>query len=141
MRSSARPKALLLAAIACCALVIAPTSRALAAADAPLVETSADGPLWFLDAMARLFLLGVLINEADRPRVVQADEYGGYDDWDRPRRRRTRDAREGFLFSFGLGGGSQYVSQPGLGHAGSFQGNLRLGYGFSDRFQLFFDSP
>jgi hypothetical protein len=54
-----------------------------------------------------------------------------------PRARRPRDAREGFLFSAGLGGAENYVS--GVGHAFGVAVDLRLGYGFSDRFQLFFD--
>jgi hypothetical protein len=51
--------------------------------------------------------------------------------------RPTRDAREGFLFSVGLGGAQNYLS--GVGHASGPAVDLRLGYGFSDRFQLFFD--
>jgi len=47
------------------------------------------------------------------------------------------DAREGAIFSLGVGGAQQYVS--GAGHSGAFDTDLRLGYGFSDRFQLFFD--
>jgi hypothetical protein len=58
----------------------------------------------------------------------------------RPRRRTARSNREsrtGPIFSFGLGGAQQYVS--GDGHSGAFDTDLRLGYGFSDRFQLLFD--
>ncbi len=59
----------------------------------------------------------------------------------RPRRRvvvnHKRDAREGPIFGFGLGGVQQYLS--GAGHSGAFDTNLRFGYGFSDRFQLLFD--
>jgi hypothetical protein len=51
--------------------------------------------------------------------------------------RRTREAREGFLFSAGLGAAQNYLS--GVGHATGVAVDLRLGYGFSDRFQLFFD--
>ena len=53
------------------------------------------------------------------------------------RRGRHRDAREGFLFSFGLGGSGLHVS-PQQG-TGAFDFDLRMGYGFSDRFQLFGD--
>jgi hypothetical protein len=63
----------------------------------------------------------------------------------RPRRReqqqrpyyQQREARTGAIFGFGFGGAQQYVS--GAGHSGGFDTNLRLGYGFSDRFQLLFD--
>ncbi len=60
----------------------------------------------------------------DQPRYVQ-------------RRSRRRDARQGFLFSFGLGGSGLHIS-PQQG-AGAFDFDLRMGYGFSDRFQLFGD--
>src|SRR3989442_8709385 len=49
------------------------------------------------------------------------------------------DAREGLLLSFGLGGGSAYLSSQGPGRTGAFDLDFRLGYGFSDRFQLFMD--
>ena len=39
----------------------------------------------------------------------------------------------------GVGGASQFASAPGLGQAGASDLNLRFGYGFSDRFQLFVD--
>jgi hypothetical protein len=41
--------------------------------------------------------------------------------------------------AFGLGGGSLYSSRPGDGRTGAFDLSMRLGYGFSDRFQLFGD--
>ena len=50
-----------------------------------------------------------------------------------------RDAREGFLFSFGLGGGSVRYSNPDFLRTGALNFGLRMGYGFSDRFQLFGD--
>ena len=50
-----------------------------------------------------------------------------------------RDAREGFLFSFGLGGGSVRFSNPDYLRGGALNFGLRMGYGFSDRFQLFGD--
>ena len=53
--------------------------------------------------------------------------------------RRQMDAREGLLLSFGLGGGSAYLSNQGSGRTGAFDLDFRLGYGFSDRFQLFMD--
>jgi hypothetical protein len=51
--------------------------------------------------------------------------------------RRRRDAREGYLFSLGIGGAQNYLS--GTGHAAGIALSVRMGYGFSDRFQLFFD--
>ncbi len=119
-----------------------------------VASSSLDHAAIFADLFAHLFLLGVAINEADRapppavgaqppppspeepPNSVEQETHAQYDGWDRPRRR-VRDAREGLLFSFGVGGGSMLVSP--LGRAGGLQGNLRLGYGFSDRFQFFFD--
>jgi len=63
----------------------------------------------------------------------------------RPRRVRRRvlqpasprEARQGGIFAFGFGGAQQYVT--GASHVGGFDADLRLGYGFSDRFQLLFD--
>jgi hypothetical protein len=49
------------------------------------------------------------------------------------------DAREGFLFSFGVGGGAVRYSDPQYRGGGALNFGLRLGYGFSDRFQLFGD--
>jgi hypothetical protein len=49
------------------------------------------------------------------------------------------DAREGFLFSFGIGGGAVRYSDPNYLRGGALNFGLRLGYGFSDRFQLFGD--
>jgi hypothetical protein len=51
--------------------------------------------------------------------------------------RRKHDAREGFLFSFGVGGGEMRLS--GVPATGAVDLGLRMGYGFSDRFQLFGD--
>ncbi|HEX9579032.1 MAG TPA: hypothetical protein VF993_14865 [Myxococcales bacterium] len=68
------------------------------------------------------------------------------DDWPPPRWAPPRivhprhDARQGLLLSFGLGGGSLFISQPDAGRTGAFDLNFRLGYGFSDRFQLFGDA-
>ncbi|HEY6909227.1 MAG TPA: hypothetical protein VI356_07655 [Myxococcales bacterium] len=57
--------------------------------------------------------------------------YGPFDD--RP------EARQGPLFSFGLGGGSLYLSSEGPARFGAADVDFRLGYGFSDRFQMFMD--
>jgi hypothetical protein len=51
--------------------------------------------------------------------------------------RPKHEAREGFLFSFGIGGGQMRMS--GQGKTGAVDLGLRMGYGFSDRFQLFGD--
>ena len=66
------------------------------------------------------------------------------DEWPPPRwsSRPTRprhDARQGLLMSFGIGGGSLFLSQSDGGRTGAFDLDFRLGYGFSDRFQLFGD--
>src|SRR5207237_10752233 len=53
--------------------------------------------------------------------------------------RRQMQAREGLLLSFGLGGGSTFISSQGPGRTGAFDLDFRVGYGFSDRFQLFMD--
>ncbi|MFL5312894.1 MAG: hypothetical protein ACJ79H_20875 [Myxococcales bacterium] len=50
-----------------------------------------------------------------------------------------RDAREGFLFSFGVGGGAVRFSDPSFLRGSALSFGLRMGYGFSDRFQLFGD--
>ena len=50
-----------------------------------------------------------------------------------------RDAREGFLFSFGVGGGAVRYSDPQYLRGGALNFGVRMGYGFSDRFQLFGD--
>jgi hypothetical protein len=48
-------------------------------------------------------------------------------------------ARQGLLLSFGLGGGSMYLSNVGPTRMGAGDIDFRLGYGFSDRFQMFMD--
>ncbi|MBS2021847.1 MAG: hypothetical protein JST92_05515 [Deltaproteobacteria bacterium] len=64
----------------------------------------------------------------------------------RPRRRRqpppmpAGEARTGLILGLGAGGGMQYSSEPGLGHTGASNFDLRIGYGVSDRFQFFFDA-
>ena len=75
---------------------------------------------------------------AARPRASR-DSWGQDDPppWRGQERRRRRDARQGFLFSLGLGGAGLHVS-PERG-VGAFDFDLRMGYGFSDRFQLFGD--
>ena len=48
-------------------------------------------------------------------------------------------ARQGLLLSLGLGGGSLYLSNQGPGRVGAGDLDFRIGYGFSDRFQMFMD--
>ena len=48
-------------------------------------------------------------------------------------------ARQGLLFSVGLGGGSLYLSNEGQTRIGAADADIRLGYGFSDQFQMFMD--
>jgi len=50
-----------------------------------------------------------------------------------------QQARQGPLVSFGLGGGSLYLSSEGPARFGAADVDFRLGYGFSDRFQMFMD--
>ena len=68
---------------------------------------------------------------SDTPLMRRRDDgpYGYY----RPQ------ARQGLLISFGLGGGSLYLSNEGRDRIGAFDMDFRLGYGFSDRFQMFMD--
>ncbi|MCA1828224.1 MAG: hypothetical protein ABR567_12750 [Myxococcales bacterium] len=49
------------------------------------------------------------------------------------------EARQGLLLSFGLGGGSMYLSNVSPTRMGAGDVDFRLGYGFSDRFQMFMD--
>ena len=62
-----------------------------------------------------------------------ADYAPRYDDRYRPQ------ARQGLLLSVGLGGGSLYLSNEGRSRIGAADLDFRLGYGFSDRFQMFMD--
>jgi hypothetical protein len=138
MSSSPRLPRAALAGVAILALIVAPAASAQALVDADLgapIQTSAgDTIAAFVDVLAHLVFLGAIVESSEQPAH---DRYRDDDDWGPRYGRRHRDAREGFLFSFGLGGGSMLVSP--MGRAGSLQGNLRLGYGFSDRFQFFFD--
>lgn len=73
-----------------------------------------------------------------RPLAQRAADDDG---WDRSGRsyRRQVEARQGLLLSFGVGGGSLYLSPLGNSRTGAFDLDFRIGYGFSDRFQLFMD--
>src|SRR4051812_7618310 len=90
----------------------------------------------FLNTLAFGLDLAALDSAAPLPAAPPV-EPRGYEQqhWAVPRR--LPQAREGLLVSFGLGGGSAYLSSEGAGRVGVFDGNFRLGYGFSDRFQLF----
>jgi len=57
----------------------------------------------------------------------------GYD------RRHEPEARQALLLSFGLGGGSLYLSNEGPSRLGAADVDFRIGYGVSDRFQMFMD--
>jgi hypothetical protein len=52
---------------------------------------------------------------------------------------RPPQARQGPLVSIGLGGGSLYLSDQGERRMGAADLDFRLGYGFSDQFQMFLD--
>lgn len=61
---------------------------------------------------------------------ARAQPYGA------PARREPREARQGLLFALGIGGAGNYLS--GVGHGNGLDLRVSIGYGFSDRFQLFF---
>ena len=124
-----------------------------------VISTRVGSGSWAADLMLNLFTLGIYaaaVNQSiEHHKEILDDSWGlilehRADDADGPppaweqRRARDRydqvrrhDAREGFLFSFGVGGGTLRVSGPG--RAGALDLGLRMGYGFSDRFQLFGD--
>jgi hypothetical protein len=87
--------------------------------------------------------------EAQRAALDKSWERGGGGDrFEQPygpyRVYRPRhDARQGFLFSVGIGGGQLRVTgadpNGGVARTGAVDFGLRMGYGFSDRFQLFGD--
>ena len=121
-------------------------------------ETHSHGSdgLLIVDILLNLFTLGVEVAaidaanhpppappEATPPPVADSYQDRAPDD-DAPRGRylvRTRrpEARQGLLLSFGVGGGSIYVSNQAPTRTGAFDLDMRLGYGFSDRFQFFMD--
>ncbi|HEY2028540.1 MAG TPA: hypothetical protein VGH20_04950 [Myxococcales bacterium] len=65
--------------------------------------------------------------------------YRGDDDSPPPYGQRRWQARQGLLLSFGAGGGAMYLSTEQARRVGAFDADFRLGYGFSDRFQMFME--
>jgi hypothetical protein len=115
-------------------------------------RASADTGLLVLDLFFNVLSLGIQVAVLDDamshvpPAPLEdslARRYGDPEDDDPPpswrRTRRQFQSREGLLMSFGLGGGSMYISSERGGRAGAFDLDFRLGYGFSDRFQFFMD--
>jgi hypothetical protein len=115
-----------------------------------------DSGLVIIDILLNLFTLGVEVAAIDaanrpppppeaRPPPSPQESYAqrAPDDDDPPRgryvTRRRFEARQGLLMSFGVGGGSIYVSNQAPTRTGAFDLDFRLGYGFSDRFQFFMD--
>ncbi|MGZ6125231.1 MAG: hypothetical protein ACXWLR_09750 [Myxococcales bacterium] len=102
---------------------------------------SVDSGLVLFDIFLNTVAIGMQAAALDAavppPREPTYAQRAREDGWG-PYRRQTQ-AREGLLLSFGLGGGSAYLSSEGPGRTGAFDLDFRLGYGFSDRFQLFMD--
>jgi opacity protein-like surface antigen len=64
----------------------------------------------------------------------------GYDeDAPPPYGYRRWQARQGLILSLGAGGGAMYLSTEQARRVGALDLNARLGYGFSDRFQMFME--
>jgi hypothetical protein len=107
------------------------------------VSVSGDTGVLLFDLFLNTVALGIQVAamesavpppaERAYPQRIRDDET-----YFRPQRRQMQ-AREGLLLSFGLGGGSAYLSNEGPGRTGALDLDFRLGYGFSDRFQLFMD--
>jgi hypothetical protein len=137
-----------------------PSSAAATRSSGTIVVASAPGGGWWLaDLFVNLFAIGVhaaaLHNEMHEHEVLVEDSWGGaVERGERVEQsagrnggyrayRPKHDARQGFLFSIGVGGGQLRVSGAdpggGIGRTGAVNVGLRMGYGFSDRFQLFGD--
>jgi hypothetical protein len=106
------------------------------------VRVSGDTGITFLDFFFNSVALGLHIAAVESavppPAGGPYAQRAGDDAYWRPQRS-PMQAREGLLLSFGLGGGSAYLSNEGPGRTGALDLDFRLGYGFSDRFQLFMD--
>ncbi|HZR09604.1 MAG TPA: hypothetical protein VFA79_13565 [Myxococcales bacterium] len=105
-------------------------------------QVSVDTGLALFDIFLNTAALGMQAAAIDAaappPREPTYGQRARDDAWS-PYRQRQMQARQGLLLSFGLGGGSAYLSNQGPGRTGAFDLDFRLGYGFSDRFQLFMD--
>src|SRR5438105_13872607 len=100
--------------VACTALAVL--------AEIPCSARAAEGPA----------LDGSLLDRSEaQPELMRRNYSPGYG------RRNEPQARQGLLLSLGLGGGSLYLSNEGPGRLGAADVDFRLGYGFSDRFQMF----
>jgi len=111
-----------------------------------------DTGLLFLDLFVDLVMIGIEVSAFDsglqssppppEGYLQQERRFEGDDapppDWRRSRRR--VQSREGLLLSFGIGGGSMFISNESAARTGAFDLDFRLGYGFSDRFQFFLDA-
>ena len=93
----------------------------------------------FFDTVAFGMQVAALESATATPPPAQPAYPQRYRDDDSYWHRRQMQAREGLLLSFGMGGSSAYLSTQGPGRTGAFDLDFRLGYGFSDRFQLFMD--
>ena len=102
---------------------VAPTAVAVLAA-LPFAARAADGPA--LDG-------SMLARSESQPDLMRHGYSPAYD------RRYEPQARQGLLLSFGLGGGSLYLSNEGPSRLGAADVDFRIGYGLSDRFQMFMD--
>ena len=102
---------------------VASTAVALLAA-LPFAARAAEGPA--LDG-------SMLARSESQPELMRRGYSPGYDRGHEPQ------ARQGLLLSFGLGGGSLYLSNEGPSRLGAADVDFRIGYGFSDRFQMFMD--
>ena len=112
-------------------------------------QAHGDAGLVIFDIFLNVLAIGVeaaMLEEHARAAPPESYQQHTDEDWPPPRWSPPRQthprhqARQGLLMSFGVGGGSLYVSQPDAGRIGAFSANFRLGYGFSDRFQLFGDA-
>jgi hypothetical protein len=111
----------------------------------PVVRVGGSTGVAAADLFINLLGLGIqtaMIDEASHEHRASADapleqrrDYGY-----RVYREPYHEARQGLLFSFGLGGGSLRTTIPTFPERqGALDLDFRLGYGFSDRFQLFGD--
>ncbi|MFN2547035.1 MAG: hypothetical protein ABR567_06375 [Myxococcales bacterium] len=132
------------------ALVLATAVGARAEEARPAPHHGSDSGLVLLDFFLDVVTLGLEVAAIEnaahaqppppQPQMTQRAPAQEEDDLPpRAFRARRPQAREGLLLSFGIGGGSMFVSYPNDGRTGAFDLDMRLGYGFSDRFQLFMD--